>query len=783
MSHITDELLPLLRAGVKVTTDPGSASRSAFLLHDTGDHRTWRVGVHERAILRLLDGTRSLAGIQSALEQDQSLAGAERPTLRDIGDFVNQLAATGLLDYGAAAPPVRTRGGAGLLFRRVVTFPIRALLRWLVVVPWDLVSLQTHEDVMKPKHIRIGSPERLLRLLARPLRPLLGRPLVVIAILYSALGAALAIGHFDEWWHAVEILWNPWGIVVIAMIGILAVHVPHQVLHGVVLVHYGARVPSWGLRIVFNIIPTLWVDANDTAWLPERNARMSVMAAGLLWQSVAFATGVVGWLNASPRTFASLAFLALSSTALFGLILNVNPLARRDGYQLLSTWLQLDHLRERATSYLRAWVRWDPMPEPVSRRERRWFAVYSLAVNVFGIILTIGAALFALRLMHGYRENGATVVVFAVSFLFQDHFRLVFKSTGLRRAWRWLPRVVVWMLWIAAAAGVSWAMFLPFPYHAGGETTLAAVESADVRTELEGLIGTITVREGEWVEKGKMLALLHRQVQERNLYAAQATLAESKARQSALINGSRPEELEGKKAAVAAAEAQLEWSTARAVRYDPLFKQNVISLQEYENAKQLQLIDQRNLEQARAQLALTENGARDEAIEATEQGIKSQEAIVEHFRGNVERTAILSPISGYVTTPDIEHHEGLYLQPGQRDLVATIENTKVLVAGIDVPEEDISGVSIGSEVTLYTWSYPGREFQGKVTAIAPVASDDNPQKRSVVRVRTEIPNPDGTLKPKMTGYAKITIEHRPVWDVLFRPFLRWLRIEVWSWLP
>jgi len=53
----------------------------------------------------------------------------------------------------------------------------------------------------------------------------------------------------------------------------------------------------------------------------------------------------------------------------------------------------------------------------------------------------------------------------------------------------------------------------------------------------------------------------------------------------------------------------------------------------------------------------------------------------------------------------------------------------------------------------------------------------------VVRVRTEIPNPDGTLKPKMTGYAKIKIEHRPVWDVLFRPFLRWLRIEVWSWLP
>jgi len=52
-----------------------------------------------------------------------------------------------------------------------------------------------------------------------------------------------------------------------------------------------------------------------------------------------------------------------------------------------------------------------------------------------------------------------------------------------------------------------------------------------------------------------------------------------------------------------------------------------------------------------------------------------------------------------------------------------------------------------------------------------------------VRVTTHIPNAGGVLKPKMTGYAKIMVAHRPVWDVLFRPLLRWVRIELWSWLP
>jgi putative peptide zinc metalloprotease protein len=781
MSTETGGLLPPIRSDIDVTPDPAALDRASYLLRDGRDHRVWQIGEGERTILRLLDGTRSLADVRDVLQQQNLGVGPAAPDLDDLAAFVAQLAREGLLEAHPAAQALYQHE-ARLLVRRIVTLPVRWALRWLLMAPWDLLTLRSRANVMRPRHTRLGNPDRLLAALAVLLRPLLGRVGLIAALVYSLLGVALLVGHFGTWWQAVDFLWNPWGMVLIVLTGVLLVHVPHQLAHGVVLVHHGARAPSWGVRSLFNVFPTLWLDVSDALWLTEKRWRLAVIAAGPLWQSMMLTTGIAGWLI-TERGVASLVFLALSSTALFGLILNANPLVRRDGYHLLSTWLEVPDLRDRATACLRAWVRWQPMPEPYTPRERRWFGVYSVAVNAFGILLTVTAALFALRLTQIYGETGATLVLFAGGFVFQDHIRSIFHSTGLARAGRWIPRTMVWVLWAAIGGAAVWAMFLPYTYHAGGSTTLVALEHAEVRSELEGLIGDVYVHEGAWVEQGQPLAMLHARVQERNLHAAEAQLAEARARQSALVAGRRPEEIERMRSAVLTAQAQLEWSSARAERYRPLFDQKVISLQEYENARQLQLVDERKLEEARAALAIVESGTRDEALEASQQGIRSQEAIVEHFRVNVERTALLSPISGYVTTPQVQHLRGRYLQPGQRDLVATIENTKVVVAEIEVPQEDIAGISVGNHVALYTWSYPGRRFEGTVSAIAPVASEDNLRQRSFVRVKTEIENADGALKPNMTGYAKIRVDERPVWDVLFRPLLRWVRIEVWSWLP
>jgi len=69
----------------------------------------------------------------------------------------------------------------------------------------------------------------------------------------------------------------------------------------------------------------------------------------------------------------------------------------------------------------------------------------------------------------------------------------------------------------------------------------------------------------------------------------------------------------------------------------------------------------------------------------------------------------------------------------------------------DVPEQDIRYVHVGDAVTANFLAYPGEPFQGHVTFVYP---DLKPETRTV-RVRVELANADGRLKPDM--YADVTI--------------------------
>jgi membrane fusion protein, copper/silver efflux system len=69
----------------------------------------------------------------------------------------------------------------------------------------------------------------------------------------------------------------------------------------------------------------------------------------------------------------------------------------------------------------------------------------------------------------------------------------------------------------------------------------------------------------------------------------------------------------------------------------------------------------------------------------------------------------------------------------------------------DVPEYDLASVEPGQTATLRIRSLPGRTFQGRVALIYPEVS----QETRTTKVRIEIANPDGALRPGM--YADVEI--------------------------
>jgi Cu(I)/Ag(I) efflux system membrane fusion protein len=81
----------------------------------------------------------------------------------------------------------------------------------------------------------------------------------------------------------------------------------------------------------------------------------------------------------------------------------------------------------------------------------------------------------------------------------------------------------------------------------------------------------------------------------------------------------------------------------------------------------------------------------------------------------------------------------------------------------DVFEQDLALVRIGTRGTIGTSAYPDRTFPGEVTFIYPTL---NPDTRTA-RVRIELANPQGQLKPGM--YGTVQIEAGPRREVLTVP--------------
>jgi Cu(I)/Ag(I) efflux system membrane fusion protein len=74
---------------------------------------------------------------------------------------------------------------------------------------------------------------------------------------------------------------------------------------------------------------------------------------------------------------------------------------------------------------------------------------------------------------------------------------------------------------------------------------------------------------------------------------------------------------------------------------------------------------------------------------------------------------------------------------------------------LDVYENDIRRIRTQQHVAVETEAYPGETFSGRVTFIDPVV---NPESRTI-RVRTELPNASGRLRPNM--FVRGTIAEDP----------------------
>lgn len=111
---------------------------------------------------------------------------------------------------------------------------------------------------------------------------------------------------------------------------------------------------------------------------------------------------------------------------------------------------------------------------------------------------------------------------------------------------------------------------------------------------------------------------------------------------------------------------------------------------------------------------------------------------------------VVAPRSGYIVERNI--NEGTQIRNDNATNIFTISDLETIWVWANVHESDMAKVSEGDLVTVKTIAYPDKEFKGTIKKIGTML---DPQSR-VIRVRTELPNRDGLLKPEMFANVIIT---------------------------
>ncbi|OZI71594.1 efflux RND transporter periplasmic adaptor subunit [Bordetella genomosp. 12] len=172
----------------------------------------------------------------------------------------------------------------------------------------------------------------------------------------------------------------------------------HEFAHAYTAQRYGCRVPTMGVALLV-MFPMLYTDTTEAWKVEQRRARMHIGAAGMLAELALAAFATLAWSLLPDGSLRSGVFLLATTTWVATLAINASPFMRFDGYFLLSDWLDMPNLHDRAFAMGRWWLRerlfglGDPQPEPCRASRRRFLIAFSVATWCYRLVVFLGIAL------------------------------------------------------------------------------------------------------------------------------------------------------------------------------------------------------------------------------------------------------------------------------------------------------------------------------------------------------------------------------------------------------
>ncbi|MEM7776772.1 MAG: efflux RND transporter periplasmic adaptor subunit [Pseudomonadota bacterium] len=145
----------------------------------------------------------------------------------------------------------------------------------------------------------------------------------------------------------------------------------------------------------------------------------------------------------------------------------------------------------------------------------------------------------------------------------------------------------------------------------------------------------------------------------------------------------------------------------------------------------------------------------------------------------LSHSIIRAPIDGIIIAGDLNESVGKPLATGEAVFELAPRGSYRLV--VEVSEFDVAAVAVGQSGGLVLAGVPEDTFSFEVSKVSPVL--ESKDGRSYYRVEARLGQRSPALRPGFKGRARINAGRKPLWWLWFHNFLRWLRLQIWTYQP
>ena len=244
-----------------------------------------------------------------------------------------------------------------------------------------------------------------------------------------------------------------------------------------------------------------------------------------------------------------------------------------------------------------------------------------------------------------------------------------------------------------------------------------ASDPVEIGAAADGVIASVLATEGEFVERGAVLAEIACGDVEAELKAAEAQREVAEQQLSRLLAGSRPEERDVAAQKVKTAQAVFEDAARFYNRIQPLAAKDAVSQVSLDKARKDFEVAQSEVQEALRNQRLVDAPPMKEDVGRAQAEVDAAAGRVRVFHEKIAKCVVRAPISGTITRN--------FARPGQsfstlmpRPLF-TIADTSSRRVRAQLDERDIAFARIGQKVEIVADAYSDRTFKGTVVQIYP----------------------------------------------------------------